>query len=169
MGFSGVMLALTAVSAVSQISQGYAQKSENQYNRTLLEGKANMIDAQSEIESGQYDRLKAQHMATSTANVAKAGIALEGSALAVITESQKQINVDQAISKLNYQQEKNYTNAEAQAQNRAGSQAVRSGYSGGLSTMLSGVSNYAMYNNPLAKKESIYSKRANTKNLTFSG
>ena len=144
-GTAGALFALSAVSAVSQISQGYAQKAENKYNATLLEGQANMIDAQSEIEQGQYQRLKGTYMSKSVASVAGSGIGLSGSAMAVITETQRQIGIDQAISKFNYAQDKNYTLAQAGAQRRAGKNAVRAGYSGAFSSLLQGASNYAMY------------------------
>lgn len=145
MGFGGAMLAMSAVQGVSQISQGYAQKAENNFNAKLLEGKANLIDTQSEIEQGQYQRLKGQYMSKSVANVAKAGIGLQGSALAVMLDAQTQINIDQSIAKFNAEQEKNYTKAQAAQQKRAGRQAVYSGYSNAFSILLGGASNYAMY------------------------
>src|SRR5689334_18486080 len=106
MGVSGAMFALAAAQAVSQISQGYAQKAEAKYNATLLEGKANMIGAQEEIDSGRYDRMKGQYMSKSIANTAGAGIMPNGSALAVMLDTQTQINIDQAISKFNYEQDR---------------------------------------------------------------
>ena len=152
MGFSGALLAMSAVQGISQIGQGYAEKAEAKFNATLLEGKAKLIDEQSNIEQGQYQRLKGQYMSKSVANVAKAGIGLQGSALAVMLDAQTQINIDQAISKFNFEQEKNYTKAQASQQRRAGKQAVYSGYSNAFSSALTGVSNYALYNSPYKSK-----------------
>lgn len=148
MSLAGGIFALTAVQAVSQIGQGYAQKSESNFNASLLEGKAGLIDVQKDIENSQYDRLKGQYMSKSVANIAKAGVGLQGSSLAVMLNAQTQISLDQTISGFNYDQQKNYTMAEASAQRRAGTAAVRSGYSNAFSSLLTGASNYAMYKVP---------------------
>jgi hypothetical protein len=145
MSLGGALFAMSAVQAVSQIGHGYAQKAENDYNATLLEGKANLIDTQKEIESGRYDRLKGQYLSKSIANVAASGIMPQGSALAVMLDAQTQINIDQAISKFNFDTEKSYTMSESEAQRRAGKSAVRGGYTNAFSSMLSGAANYAMY------------------------
>ncbi len=146
MPFSAALLAMSAVQAASQIGQGYAQKAESKYNATLLEGKANLIEAQSDITNAQYEKTKGKYLSASMVGIAKAGIMPNGSAAAVMLDTQTQIGIDQAISKVNYQQEKNYTLAQAGQQKRAGRQAVYSGYSNAFSTMLQAGSNYAMYN-----------------------
>lgn len=145
MGFGAAMLAMSAVQGISQIGQGYSQKAEANFNATLLEGKKNLINEQESIEGGQYARLRSQYLSKSIANTAKAGIMPSGSALAVMLDTQTQINIDQAISKFNFEEEKNYTQAQANQQRRAGRQAVYSGYSNAFSTMLKGTSNYAFY------------------------
>jgi len=160
MAFSGLLLAMSAVQAVSQIGQGYAQKAESEYNATLVEGKANLIDVQKDIEYGQYQRLKGQQMSTSMANIAKAGIMPQGSAMAVILNAQTQINIDQAIGQFNLEQQKRYTLAEAEALKRKGKQQAYSGYSSAFSTMLSGASDYAMYNKKTSFDLSAGAKRA---------
>jgi len=155
MSFGGLMFAMTAVQAVSQIGQGYAQQAEANYNATLLEGKANLIDFQKGIEHGQYQRLKGQTAATSYANMAGGGIMPSGSAMAVLIDAQTQIGIDQAIGQFNLEQEKTYTKAEADASRRQGKYAVRGGYSNAFSSLLSGASQYAAYKGygALKKKE----------------
>lgn len=145
MSLGGVLFAMSAVQAVSQISQGYAQKAESEYNATLLEGKADLIGVQKEIDSGRYDRLKGQYLSESIANTAASGIMPQGSALAVMLDAQTQIHIDQAISRFNYDTEQNYTRAEADTQRRAGKSAVRGGYTSAFSSMLNGAASYAMY------------------------
>lgn len=145
MSFGAALFAMSAVQAVSQIGQGYAQKAESNYNATLYEGKAQQIGVQQDIENAQYERLKGQTMSKSMANIAKAGIMPTGSAMAVMLDTQTQINIDQAIGKYNLEQQKQYTLAEADAYRRQGKQAVYTGYSNAFSTMLSGASNYATY------------------------
>jgi hypothetical protein len=60
-------------------------------------------------------------------------------------DAQTQINIDQSIAKFNKEQEKSYTQSQADAYRRQGKQSVSSGYSNAFSTILSGASNYAMY------------------------
>ena len=145
MGFGAALFTLTAMQAVSQIGQGYAQKEEAKYNATLLEGKAGLIDVEKGIENAQYERFKAKTLSTSMANVAASGIMPTGSSAAVMVETQKQIAIDQAIGQFNLEQQKRYTLEEAETVKRQGRQAVYSGYSNAFSTMLSGASSYAMY------------------------
>ena len=160
MSFGGILLAMSAVQAVSQIGQGYAQKEEANFNATLMEGKANLIGVQQDVEYGQYQRLKGQYMAKSMANIAGSGIKPTGSAMAVMLDAQTQINIDQAIGQFNFEQEKAYTRAGADATRRQGRQAVYSGYSNAFSTMLSGASNYAMYNKKTSFDLSAGAKKA---------
>lgn len=146
MGFGGALLAMSAVSGISSISQGYAQKQEAKFNAAVLDNKANLIEEQKQIEFGQYQRLKGKYLSSSVVGAAGAGVALQGSPMAVMLDAQTQINIDQAIGQFNLEQEKQYTKAQASQQRRAGKQAVYSGYSNAFSTVLQGVSNYAMYN-----------------------
>ena len=143
MGWVGV--AAAAVSAASMIGQGQAANNEAKINASLMEGKAGLIDVQKGIESAQYDRLKGQYMGKTIANVAGAGLKLSGSPMAVLSDSQKQINLDQAIGQFNLEQQKRYTLAEADQIRRQGKQAVQTSYTNAFSTILSGVSKYATY------------------------
>lgn len=145
MSWGGAIFALTALSAVSQISQGYAEKEEAKFNATLVDNKATLIEAQKGVEAGQYERLKASTLSTSMARIAKAGIKPTGSAAAVMLDTQTQINIDKAIGQFNLEQQKQYTMSEAEQIRRKGQQSVYSGYSRGFSTILSGASGYAQY------------------------
>lgn len=173
MGVGGAIFALSVAQAVGQISQGYAQKSEADYNATvsrnageyngaMLDDKGRLLDLQESIDQGQRTRAAGRTEAQSTAIVAKQGGALEGSALAVMIRNQTESNLDAAISKLNFETDKNYTAAEAAAArregnlkagaySRAGDSAVRSGYSGAFSSLLQGATTYAMYKIPMGK------------------
>lgn len=134
--FTTTMLALSAVQAVSQVSQGYAQKAEANANAALLRGKAGLIDIQKDIENGQYQRLKWQTLSSSMASVAGAGLMASGSAMAVMIDTQTQIGIDQAIGQFNFEQQKQYTLAEAEAMKRQGKAAVSAGWTNAFSTAL---------------------------------
>lgn len=161
MGFSGAMFALAGAQAVGQIAQGYAQKAEAKYNRTVLEGQASLVQAQSEIEQGQYTAQKNRMMSTSVVSSAGAGVALEGSTLAAVIESQRQAEIDQALAKFDKDQERRGLMQQAEAYNRAGKAAVRSGYVGAFTTMMQAGVNFAA-SRPASKSAS--PTRAQVKN-----
>lgn len=145
MGFGAALLALGAVKAVSQIGQGYAQKAEANYNATVLEGQADLIDVQKDIEFGQYQRKKGSQASTAAANIGASGIAFQGSAMAALISSQTQITIDQNIGQFNLEQDKNYKLAEAAAARRGGKAAVKSGFTNAFTTMLSAGAAYGKY------------------------
>jgi len=156
MSFGAVLFAMTAVSAIAQIGQGKTQQQEAEYNADLVEQEAANIDIQKDIDFGKFQRLKGQYLSTSVANVAGSGIALQGSAVAVMVNAQTQINIDQAIGQYNIEQEKNYKLNQAESIRRQGSIAVSTSRYNAFSTLLSGASSYALYrggfDNPLRKK-----------------
>jgi len=162
MGFGAALLALSAVSAVSQVREGYAQKAEAGINAKLIEGKAGLIDIQKNIQNEQYNRAKGQAASGAVAHTAGAGVMLSGSKLAIMLDTQKQIALDQAIGQFNFDQEKRYTMAQADAVRRGGSAAVRAGWSNAFSTALKGVSSYAMY-----KGGSKLTQQGTVKDTTF--
>jgi hypothetical protein len=145
MGFGGALFALSAVSAVTQIGEGYVKKAEANFNATVAEGQAKMIDVQKEIEYGQYQRQKGKTLAKSMANIAAMGIMPTGSSLAAMLDAQTQIGIDQAIGQFNLEREKNYSLAQASDFRRQGKWAVRTGYSNAFSTILQGASSFALY------------------------
>ena len=60
MGWGGVMLALAGVQAVQQIGQGKVAQAEANYNASLKEGQAQMIDVSAGIAKGQDLRAMGQ-------------------------------------------------------------------------------------------------------------
>lgn len=149
MSFGGVMLAMSAVSAISQIGQGYVSKAEANYNATVAQEQAKSIEVQKQIEAGQYKRQAGKLVSTSLANISKAGIRPTGSAMAVMVDAQTQIGIDQAIGQYNLEQQKQFKTAQASQYKRQGKYAVYGGYSNAFSSLLKGVSNYAMYSGGL--------------------
>lgn len=145
MSFGGVLLALSGVQAVMQIGQGKVAQAEANYNASLVEGKAQIIDVSAGISKGQDLRAMSRSMSTSMATTAAMGIRPSGSAMAAILDAQTQMQIDSAITQFNYKQEKNATMAEAGAISRSGKLAVQTARTNAFSTILQGVSNYGMY------------------------
>lgn len=179
MGFGGALLALSAVQAISQIGQGYAQRekglaiqAEHDLNATIIEGKAGLIDVAKGIEKEQYDKYAGRIMGESYASVAAMGLRPSGSVMNVIVATQKAIRIDQAIGQFNFEQEKRFTLAEARGERRRGEwaaeegkQAVRSGYVNAFSTMLSAAAQYGMYKG-MSKKTTV-TQQGTVKDTTF--
>ena len=145
MSFGAALLAMSAVSAITSIGQGYVKRSEANYAATVSDEQAKSIDVAKGIEYGQYQRLKGKYLSKSVAAIGGSGIGLGGSALAVALDTQTQINIDQAIGQFNYEQEKLYKKNEANAYRRQGRSALSSSYTNAFSTMLMGGSQYAYY------------------------
>jgi len=148
---AGIMLAFSAVQAVQSVGQGYAQKAESKYNAAVLEGQAGMVDIQKGIEYEQYERLKRQTRGKAKAIMAKSGIEPTGSPMAVLLDTEAQINKDQIIGQLNLDRQKRGILSQKESVLRQGKYAQRAGYMNAFSTMLKGVSNYAMYKGMFSK------------------
>lgn len=165
---TAIMAMQTATQAVNSIASGYAAKSEAKYNATVLREKGKLIDVQSDIENAQYERAKSTALGKSIVSVAGMGIAPQGSALAVMLDTQTQMGIDQAISRFNYNQQKNTALAEANTEIRRGRAAVRSSYVVALTQAGKGASDYAMTKrtDEGTKKDNVFettkTKRGNT-------
>jgi len=142
MSLGGAMLALSAVQSISQIGQGSAIKAEANANATLIEGKAGLIDIQKGIEKDQYTRQKGQVASQSVASTAGAGLMLSGSKLAIMLDTQKQLELDQAIGQFNFDQQKRFTLAEADSVRRTGAMAKKQANANAFSTALKGAYQY---------------------------
>jgi hypothetical protein len=149
MGFSGVMLALSAVQGVAAIGQGYAKAGEDKANASLYTQQAGLIDVQNSITQGQYTRKAAQVLATSTADVAGKGLEPTGSAAAVMLDTQTQIHTDMAIAQFNNTMAKNQALAKAKLLDQQAGNDIFSGYSSAFSDMLQGAAQYGAYNSKL--------------------
>lgn len=145
MSAGGLFFATAAMNAVSQIGQGYAQSAEAKANASILEAQAGFIDVKKGIEFRQYERMKAKAMGTSMANIAASGLMPSGSPMAVVLDTQTQINIDQAIGQFNLEQEKQYKLSEAESYRRKGKLARTAGYMGAFSSLLQGASSYMQY------------------------
>lgn len=143
---SWAVIGAAAVSAGSAISQGDAAKEAARKNALLLEEKSLMIDIQKDLEAKQYDRLASRTLSSSLAAIGAAGLGPGGSAMAVMLDVQKQIQLDKAVGQIGYEQEKRYTDAEARAGIERGKVKQRAGYMDAFSTMLTAGYKVGQYN-----------------------
>jgi len=145
MGFSGALLAMSAVQGINSIGGGYAQSAETKYNASLYGLQADALKVQGDITQGQYTRQAGQMMSKSMAVAGAAGIEPTGSAAAVMVDAQTQIETDAAIARYNNTMSINQANQKATMLKQQAAQDVSSGYSGAFSEMLSGAEKYAKY------------------------
>ena len=146
MGFSGAMLALSAVKGIASIGQGYAQSGEDKYNASLFDQQAGLLKIQGDITQGQYRREASDLLSTQTADIAAKGLEPSGSAAAVMLDSQTQIETDMAIARFNTQMGVNRAGSQATLLRDKAKQSIYSGYSSAFTDMLSGASDYYLYN-----------------------
>lgn len=147
-GFSGAMLAFSAVQGINSIGQGYAQSAEDKYNASLYTNQASALSVSGGIEQGQYTRKAGQMLSTQTSDIAAKGLEPTGSAAAVMLSSQTQIETDAAIAKYNNTMAINQANQKALQLKQQASQDVYSGFSSAFSDMLKGAVAYGAYNTP---------------------
>lgn len=151
MSAGGALFALTALSAVSTVAEGYVSREEQRYNASIAESEANLIQTQKEIERSQYQQMRGEHLSTSMANIAKAGIMPGGSAMASIVHAQKNMLIDEAIGQFDLEMNKKAKYSEAEAYRRKGNYALRNAWGGGLSKILIGGYNYSRYKGQTTK------------------
>lgn len=146
MGYSGALLALSAVQGISAIGQGYAQSAEDKANASLLNDQSGLLQVQGNITQGQYTREAAKVLSTSTADVAAKGLEPTGSAAAAMLDAQTQIHTDAAIAKFNNTMAINQTDAKSKLLKDQANQAVYSGFSSAFNDVLVGSAKYYQYN-----------------------
>ena len=146
MGFSGALLALSAVKGITSIGQGIATSAEDKYNSTLSTLQAQQTQVQGNIQQGQLTTQGGEMAAKSTAVAGAAGLDPTGSVAAVMVNNQTQIETDKAISQYNTTMGINSATDRAKMLKQQASNDMFSGVSSAFSDLLTGVSQYGMYN-----------------------
>uniref|UniRef100_A0A6M3KEB4 Internal virion protein n=1 Tax=viral metagenome TaxID=1070528 RepID=A0A6M3KEB4_9ZZZZ len=167
MGFAtAALLTLAAVQGYTSIASGKAQKKEADYNASLLEQSAGQFDVQSaliEKQKGldlyQANRQIGQVMGTTKANIAKSGITMSGSPMAVMLDTYTQMEIDKRVNQSNLDMqkynvgiEKSRTLSQAEAYRRQGKSAVFAGYTNAFTSALSVGVNYGIYTGAFNQK-----------------
>ena len=145
-----IMLASSAYSAYSsqQAGQQQAKGIERQaaFNAQVYEQQASMIQEKKKIQDYQYLRAAARMRGSITASTAGKGLQMSGSPLAILVDSESQLQFDKAIEDYNLDVEKNFALSGATATRFSGSEQSRlakaTGNSNAFSTILSSASSY---------------------------
>jgi len=137
MGLVGAIIGVMGIAkAATSLSSGYAANAEAEYNAVVLNQQAKQIEEQKKLDSMKYDRLKRQYSGAIVSRTAASGLELSGSPLAVLLDTQTQIEMDRATSQYNLELEKRYKMSQADITRQRGKSAIRSGYMGAFTSLL---------------------------------
>ena len=140
-----VMSALMDV--INSVQAGRVAKAQGDYNAAIAEGQAKWIDWEKSLENEKYTKFRNKFISSAIVASAGAGIALSGSPMASLLDSVTEINIDNAITQANLEQQKQYKVSEARMARTEGKNAQRAGVINAFSATLKGASNYALYKN----------------------
>ena len=132
---TAIGLGLGLASAYSSISGGYAANEDAQFNASIKHQQAGMIAQQQDILAIQDARALRFASGNIRSTAAAKGIEMSGSPMAILIDTQAQMDMDAAIGQYNLEVKKQYTMAEAGSLQRAGKRAIKSGYTSGITTM----------------------------------
>ena len=151
---TGAILAAGALSAGTSIIGGNKQasslKRQGEFNAQVYEQQANMILEQKKVQDYQFNRQAARARGSIVSHTAGAGLDLSGSPLAILADSETQMQYDKAIADYNLDIQKNYALSGAVNSRQTASEQAKlakfTGYSNAFSTLLSTGSSYGMMN-----------------------
>ena len=150
----GAMIAGGALTATTQIAAGRAQaksyQRQGEFNAQVYEQQAGMIQEQKKLEEYQYNRRAAKLRGSIISRTAGAGVLLSGSPLALLIDSETQLQYDKAIGQYNLDVQSRFAQSAAANARYAGQEQARlakfTGYSKALSTILNTGTNIGMMN-----------------------
>src|SRR3990167_282872 len=140
----GAIIAGGAYSAYSQAKGGQQQaksiERQAAFNAEVYEQQASMIQEKKKIQDTQYLRAASRMRGSITASAAGKGFLMSGSPLAILIDSESQLQFDKAIDDYNLDVERNFALSGATATRFAGQEQARlsraTGYSNAFSTLL---------------------------------
>jgi len=152
-GFTtAALLGLGALQAGTSLVSGYAQSKEAKYNASLYEQRAENIENQKGLTAYQANRQIEQVAGTTTARVAKSGITMSGSPMAILLDTYTQMEMDKRIQLSNLENQKQQSLSKAQAYRRQSKNAVFAGYTGAFTQALQTGVNYGLYSGAFTPK-----------------
>lgn len=141
---TSAIVALGVTQAGMQIASGISKSKEierqAEYNARVYEQQAGMIESQKGLEAYQYNRAIARARGTGIARTAKSGLLFSGSPLAVMVDTETQMQLDKSIGQYNLEVQKRYAlsgAAEYRRQGKIGAKtALWAGYTNAFTTLL---------------------------------
>jgi len=151
------MIAVAGLGVGSAITQGMAGhqqaksiKKQGEYNALVYEQQASMIKEQKKIEEYQFNRAGAKMRGKIAAKAGGAGLLLSGSPLALLVDSETQLQFDKAVGQYNLDVQRNYSLSGADYYRKNAKEQARlaktQGYSNAFSTLLNTGASLGMMN-----------------------
>lgn len=151
---SALLIAGGAFSAATQVvganTQAKSIQKQAEYNAQVYEQQAAMIQEKKRIQNIQFLRDSARVRGAIVSKTAGKGLMLSGSPLAILADTESQMQFDKAIADYNLDIEKNYATSGADYMRTSGAINSRlarfSGYSNAFSTILNTGAQIGMLN-----------------------
>lgn len=132
-------LGLTAVKAFGQFQEGKAQAQAQDFNIAAAKGDIAISEAARELEKEREEKRLSSFLSTQQANVAKAGVLLSGSPLAVLEDRASDAELDIIINDINASIEQSSLRNEISQREIAGAKARAAGAVRAGTTLLTGL------------------------------
>lgn len=153
-GMTTALIAGGALTAASQISAGQTQakslQRQGEYNAQVYEQQAEMIKEQKKISDYQFLRDSARARGTIVSRTAGKGLLLSGSPLAILADTESQMQFDKAIGDYNLDIQRNYAVSGASYMRETGTAQSRlakyTGFTNAFSSMLNTGTTLGMLN-----------------------
>ena len=148
----GLGVTQAGMQIASGISASKQAKYEGEYNASIYEQQAGMIEEQKKLEAYQYNRGIARVKGTTVARTAKSGLLMGGSPLSIMIDTETQMLLDKSVGEYNLEVQKRYVQSGARYYRYAGKEASNAalwgGYTNAFSTLLSTGFSAGMMNMP---------------------
>lgn len=151
---AALLMAGGAFSATTQVMAGQAQAKniarQAEFNAQVYDQQGEMIKEQKKIQDVQYLRQSASARGKIVSQTAGKGLLLSGSPLAILVDTESQMQFDKAIADYNLDINRNYATSAGTYSRQSGAAGARlaafSGYSNAFSTILNTGANIGMLN-----------------------
>ena len=141
---TAAIAALGIMQAGQSIAGGIAQSTEAKYNAKIKEQQAQMIGAAQNVEAMQYNRQIGRAASTSIQRTAKSGLAMSGSPMAKLLDTQTQMEMDKAIGQYNLEVQKRFALSEAEQYKKQSKLYMTQGITQGFTQLLTTGLDYGM-------------------------
>lgn len=148
----GLMTVVGLAMGAATIYQGYAANEDAKDNAAIKRVQAGMIDNQKQLQAAQDDRAIRFATGAIVSSAAGRGLEMSGSPMAIMIDTQTQMEMDKAIGQYNLEVQKRFTMAEAGAIERSGQRAMTAGVVGGLTQMFASGMDASTSKSTLTKK-----------------
>jgi hypothetical protein len=157
---AGTVLASGAMSAFSQAKAGNTQAksltSQGEYNAQVYEQQAGMILEQKKLQDYQFNRNAAKTRGAGVARTAGSGFLFGGSPMAMLIDSETQMQLDKAVGDYNLDVQRNFALSGANYQRGTAAEQAKlarsTGNTNAFSTILNTGTTLGMLNMPRVGK-----------------